>query len=485
MKFKKLLLVALAAIGFTSCSNDDDLQEVNNEGNAWTSFSIALPSAKTTRADKGETEEGTIGEQAVEGVRVVLYNNNLVAYAFDLDIKTDGKTNFNGNGVLEKATKSVFETKAQKVKKQDYQVLVILNPQAGITEATTPGKFLAALEEAVDADVEKFTGVGFLMTNAQGLVTLSQDQLKDSEKDAEEATDKVKVPVDRAVAKVFVSGNPKTVEGSGDQVKLQGWALDVTNKKAFYMRKMTKTFDGKAEVIGDERWARYAEDPNFGEVTGKDNFNYLSGILEDNQLNEIGTADENAAYVLENTMEANWQNEDLTTRVILKANYIPKGFEANDSWLSYKGFILSVAAFNEKFALALALQEGKDLAGVPAGFTADMKKLNEDETIIKDGELVAEESFSKENLKYYHEGVNYYPVYIRHFEDALTDMQYGRYGVVRNNVYKLTINSITKPGEPEVVEPEEPEIPVDKKESYVSFNVTVQPWLVRNQSVDI
>ena len=485
MKVKNLLLVALVTIGFTSCSNDDDLSEVNNEGNAWTSFSIALPSAKTTRADKGETEEGTTDEQAVKDVRVVLYNNNLVAYAFDLEVKTDEEANFNGNDVLENATKSVFETKAQKVKKQDYQVLVILNPQGGIKEATNPGKFLEELEKAVDVDVEEFTGVGFLMTNTQGLVTLSQDQLKESEEAAEKATDKVKVPVDRAVAKVFVSGTPKTVEGSGDKVELQGWALDVTNKKAFYMRKMTKTFEGKAEVIGDDRWARYAEDPNFGEVIGAENFNYLSGIPSVDQLNEIGTADEDAAYVLENTMEANWQNEDLTTRVILKANYIPKGFKANDSWLSYKGFILSVADFNEKLALALALEEGKDLAGVPAGFTADMKELSKDEAAIKDEKLVAEKSFIKNNLKYYHEGVNYYPVYIRHFEDATTDMQYGRYGVVRNNVYKLTINSITKPGEPEVVKPEEPEIPVDKKESYVSFNVTVQPWLVRNQSVDI
>ena len=485
MKIKNLLLVALLAIGLVSCSNDDEPQ-VKNDGNAWTSFSIALPSAKTTRADKGETEEGTKDEQAVEAVRVVLYNNNLVAYAFDLDVKTDGEANFNGNDVLENATKSVFETKAQKVKKQDYQVLVILNPQGGIKEATNPGKSLVYLETAIDANVEKFTGSNFLMTNAQGLVTLSQDQLKESEEAAEKATDKVKVPVDRAVAKVFVSGTPKTVEGSGDKVELQGWALDVTNKKAFYMRKMTKTFDGKAEVIGDERWARYAEDPNFGEVTKEnrgDHFNYLRGIPS--KLNTVGTADENAAYVLENTMEANWQNEDLTTRVILKANYIPKGFEANDSWLSYKGFILSVADFNEKLALALALEDGKDLAGVPAGFTADMKELSKDVQAINEGKLVEGESFSKNNLKYYFEGVNYYPVYIRHFEDATTDMQYGRYGVVRNNVYKLTINSITKPGEPEVVKPEEPGIPVDKEDSYVSFNVTVQPWLVRNQSVDI
>ena len=484
MKIKNLLLVALLAIGLVSCSNDDEPQ-VKNDGNAWTSFSIALPSAKTTRADKGKTEEGTKDEQAVKAVRVVLYNNNLVAYAFDLDVKTDGELNFNGSEVLEKATKSVFETKAQKVKKQDYEVLVILNPQGGITEATNPGKSLVYLETAIDANVEKFTESGFLMTNAQGLVTLSQDQLKETEEAAEEATDKVKVPVDRAVAKVFVSGEPTTIKDSGDEVKLQGWALDVTNKKAFYMRKMTKTFEGKAEVIGDERWARYAEDPNFGKVTGTDNFNYLSGIPS--KLNTVGTADENAAYVLENTMEANWQNEDLTTRVILKANYIPKGFKANDSWLSYKGFILSVADFNEKLALALALEEGKDLAGVPAGFTADMKKLSKDEKAeaIKDEKLVVGKSFSKNNLKYYFEGVNYYPVYIRHFEDATTDMQYGRYGVVRNNVYKLTINSITKPGEPEVVKPEEPGIPVDKEDSYVSFNVTVQPWLVRNQSVDI
>jgi hypothetical protein len=94
------------------------------------------------------------------------------------------------------------------------------------------------------------------------------------------------------------------------------------------------------------------------------------------------------------------------------------------------------------------------------------------------------------NIKFYKGGVCYYTVLIRHFNDVLASWNgslpyvYGRYGVVRNNIYKITINSIKRPGEP-IVTPPTRTNPDDELDSYLSFDVTVMPWLVRTQQVDL
>ena len=90
------------------------------------------------------------------------------------------------------------------------------------------------------------------------------------------------------------------------------------------------------------------------------------------------------------------------------------------------------------------------------------------------------------NLKFYKDGINYFPVLIRHFGDDLVSAVggYGRYGIVRNNVYKLNIQQIKSPGEP-IVPEIDPEDPDDKENSYVAFDVEVLPWVVREQNVII
>ena len=90
----------------------------------------------------------------------------------------------------------------------------------------------------------------------------------------------------------------------------------------------------------------------------------------------------------------------------------------------------------------------------------------------------------------YRDGICYYIAYIRHFDDDETpwhsgDDTYGkgddankkslgRYGVVRNNWYDLTIHDFAYPGSPKIPTPN-PEDP-DDDHSVILLNVKVNPW---------
>jgi hypothetical protein len=63
----------------------------------------------------------------------------------------------------------------------------------------------------------------------------------------------------------------------------------------------------------------------------------------------------------------------------------------------------------------------------------------------------------------------------------------GRYGLVRDNWYKLTINKVTKigsatPEDPSIVTPDTPD---DEIENYLSVHVHIVPWVLRSQTVNL
>lgn len=70
-------------------------------------------------------------------------------------------------------------------------------------------------------------------------------------------------------------------------------------------------------------------------------------------------------------------------------------------------------------------------------------------------------------------------------------MALGKYGVVRNNWYTLTINSVKQPGTPwipDTTDPTDPEKPGendDDAEAYLSVSITVNPWTTWSQGVDL
>lgn len=117
-------------------------------------------------------------------------------------------------------------------------------------------------------------------------------------------------------------------------------------------------------------------------------------------------------------------------------------------------------------------------------------------------------------FQYYENGVAYYNVLIKHFGDDETpwkrenhtensiegvykkinttslgttgtpspeDNYLGRYGVVRNNWYKIEITGIRQIGSPVIVTPSTD--PDDNVDNYMSVKIHITPWAVRKQSV--
>ena len=96
----------------------------------------------------------------------------------------------------------------------------------------------------------------------------------------------------------------------------------------------------------------------------------------------------------------------------------------------------------------------------------------------------------------YESGVSYYVARVKHFNELTHwtpgDKTYdgknanwlGRYGVLRNNWYELSVSSVSGPGYPDVPEVK-PEGPDDENDQYINVEVKILDWAKRSQSIDL
>lgn len=480
--FRSIIAVAMA-FSVIACNKDNTPKgDEQKNGDAFISFGVNIPASSSLRV---ETEVGTESENKISKALVVLYNTttNDVDYHFSLDVKYSGKSNetFTGSEVSKAtaATSSRFVTVAQVVKKQDYKVAVFLNPTTRIIEATQKGRRMAELD-AVFGQNDLLHNDGLIqMTNEQGLVSVASTALRPSATEAEATP--VRVTVDRVVAKVVVSGENVVAKTAGDAVSDLEWTLDVTNKKSFLMRKFAPlggTLTMEAQGDNSDRAMRYATDPNFDgnydtmsatELAAE--FDYITAPAS------LVTANSTTAkYVLENTMAKDKQYTVATTQVFLKLVYTPNGLQKGKTWVLYRGKKMHLEEFNQKIESAKEPSATDASLNMPTGFVDEMK--------TKDA--YPDESLKEAHLSIYKDGICYYRIPIRHFGDNVSPdkMAYGRYGLVRNNVYKVNIKSVSIPGEPKNTPPD-PNTPDDKKDTYISFNISVNYWYIRTQNISL
>ena len=229
-------------------------------------------------------------------------------------------------------------------------------------------------------------------------------------------------------------------------------------------------------------------------------------------------------YCLENTFDIEHMQQGQTTRVIFKAKYTPKDGLAETDGTFYtignmptilKEAVLETTVNNAatsvlpseyKVVYTNLKKEGshvitlEDIVDKATGTT----HLEKDATYgTKTGEEIVKEINDKLGLKAgvgintYLQGVTYYIARIKHFGNDLTpwnagDATYGkdnlkwlgRYGVLRNNWYDLTINTISGPGYPEVPEVK-PTDPDDEDTKYISVSVKILDWAKRSHSYDL
>lgn len=490
MKFNHLLCAGTILLAFSACSKDA-VENTPNGGNengegAYMSLSISLPNAPGTRADD-KTEAGTYDEQKVNKLLVLVYDSGatdgpIAAEIFDEKQLRPDNPNPVGTGRITTYTTPALNVITEGEKK----VVVIVNPNSEFTKTSTLEDMRTAMTLTKD-EVTKISSkdgeggaTGFLMTNANTAVNQNADGEDNTitptpenpfNADGSVAVNvtgtktnptPVTIPVERAVAKITdVSGEyTKTVTGGTDKVTFTAVALVNGNTRFFPIKKIRAS----GEPGND-----YVVDPNFtnSEVLPTDfYFKAFSGESADitdtdwKTLNsETPVADREAFYTLENTMNRTDQYTGYTTGLYYKATY-------------YKGGEIKETPDN-LYKFAGVLYTFTELEAAAAGLGLALDNLN-------DGSDAS--AFEAKGITKYTNGVCYYPYWIRHIpsDNTLGVMEFG---VVRNNVYKMTINSVKGIGTPEPINPD-PSTPDESSDAMLEVLVQVLPWTVRNNNID-
>lgn len=384
-----------------------------------------------------------------------------------------------------------------------------------------------------------------------------------------EASPAADIYVERGVAKVTFTNDKTTAtpfqdagiktplsNGSGiADVKytITGWGLDITNKSSYLVRHYSSDWNGlktdetsvtkKYRFIGSEvveadktplQYRTYwAEDPNYTLYDADLNTNF--SIQPDGEptfiSDKFGTsAVSDAQYCFENTFDVANQNQDKTTRVIVRAKVTVNG-TSGDFYMINNGkstlysednlkALVQNAIYNDPQVQALlaatsgaTLNEGDinvtfdDNATTAVrtitGFSFTLNGTAYSETSTQLNNVLTNAGNKVSNIIKYTNGIVYYPVRIKHFGNDLTpwgkdqtgvsktdiynsnnaNRYLGRYGVVRNNWYDLGVNSISGIGS--AVVPPHTNTPDDELDQYISVRINVLSWAKRTQREDL
>lgn len=295
--------------------------------------------------------------------------------------------------------------------------------------------------------------------------------------------------------------------------------------------------------IGTNNRVYWGKDPNYdkdelkltdeageNDKKRKDEFNFIDATSKIDK-DFTTTKNTNPVYCLENTFNLTNMYQGQTTRVIFKATYTPKDDKGNSLAETTDGTFYTIGNLTtilNKTKLEEALTAAAKSV-LPSGYKVEYTKLKtegshvitlEDIKDSSDKPLVADKDYSGKTgdqivaeintklglkagrpeemvgINTYLNGVTYYIARVKHFGDALTkwnsgesygdnnDKYLGRYGMLRNNWYELTVGNVYGPGYPGVP-PVDPTLPDDENEKYLSVSVKILSWAKRSQSVDL
>lgn len=354
--------------------------------------------------------------------------------------------------------------------------------------------------------------------------------------------------VERGVAKMTVAApgtitvkDKATTKPTKSQVTFSNWALDITNKKTFAVHNidgLSKDFPAiwtTKRFTGTNNRVYWGTDPNYNlaelntnDAKRKEDFNFITAPSEINK-DFTNTTNTNPVYCLENTFNLANMYQGQTTRVIFKATYTPKD-DTGDLADPADGTFYTIG--NMKTILNTdKLKAAVDAVAnpvLPTGYTIDYTNFktegshvikaeyikNASGTVLdptapygkKTGAEIVKDINDKLGLKAgrpeemvgintYLKGVTYYIARVKHFgsltpwnsgESYGTDngKYLGRYGMLRNNWYDLTVGNVYGPGYPGVP-PVDPNQPDDENEKYLSVSVKILSWAKRSDTVDL
>lgn len=563
MKIKHFFGLAVLAAMTASCSSNNDLVNGGNgsgeveNGTAYASFKINLPTTSGTRADDPKQgtpsfEQGTAAEYEVKNGTILIFDATTDKFVTSADLGTMNPwTDVKADGVTTAAIATVKLTNVSI--SGNYNALVLLNNNTTdnatkkVTLPSTADTYATWSKDASKANATNYVSTdGIFMANAPmysatseptTLVKINHVCASPEEAQAKAAT---VVYVERGLAKVtmkdFTASGYPIADGTyaGGKVEIKNWQLDVTNNSTFPVHQTSGLMTAWDQVWNTPRFydqtstafkrVYWGVDPNYNDAQYQTLANCKTAFKMIENKDVTGAAGEaNPQYCLENTFDLDNMKQGQTTRVVFKAVFTPKDFTSTyttfykignntDIWsqedlekqiktVALTAMGITDAAEQDKYGVDLS--KGTDISG-KAG-----QHLIEAANITYSGEAtsskVTDDIVNKINDKLglsaetgistYLNGEAYYIARIKHFNELTswtpgtgygTDNAafLGRYGVLRNNWYELSVNKVSGLGYPDVPEVK-PTVPDDENDQYINVSVKILDWAKRSQSVDL
>jgi len=535
MKIKSIFSLVLASMMLIACNKNDEYPEggpaVSEGAVAYVSVQIATEAA--TRAPS--EEDAGANENDLKTIYLITFDGT------DNVMGIPGSSNYFVK--IEGGSGTVSTTpEAQKVSAKAKKMLVIANPGDelegvlySLHSASTFAEINAAIagitSSEVSDDVTNITK-GFTMINSgdetgvnvgskitDPLIDIEDKMVVVDENDtdldteakakakAEEAGSRVPVKIERLAAKIELK-TASTIVVPNDPVQAKfdfgNWTVDGLNSTFFPFAEKT-LLGSHTSTLGFYTNNFYTKDPNYDTNTGID----FAVIQPDySPLLPHGTdwlAAGIKTYTIENTMEKEEQLFQNATRVVIKGTYYPDENWSGD-WFSFAGknyetLALLQAAYDEAATgsnLAVAcdkmynkiadyytnvLQQSLSASDFSSLTTGHLSAVSNGGEVIKDGKNAV--------IHWYQGGLNYYYYEIRH-ADTDAHMAFGKYGVVRNNWYSLTLNSVSGPGTPwypDIDNPgpgdPDPTDPIDEESGYLGIDIQTAPWIIWDRGIDL
>ena len=511
----KFFFLSFMSAGLLACSNEIDSVVDNNPLNAdkvYMQFKLEVPSSSTRSATDGtgtpsdanpDSEVGTDSENKISDIQLVLVDNTNTIIAKSLD-----KQNLMGAGkdmYIVSFNSADLVAKAQPGVETQIKVIAYCNTVSKLTTQLT-------LEEVCNTPEQTWTPNNFWMTNANdkdlNCTLPSQEELaKHNSSDNPYFIGGIEV--ERVAARFDIAKDvefPMLVAGKEEmKIVLTDVAMFNIKKDVNYLRRVSADGTNPAGIngmFGRETPLNYVVDAAGNNLSATEmsqlQWTSLSSITQPDNWTGKGGEPEYYPwrYGVENAFaESESQVESQATGIAFKGKLVPgkdctadlkTTIEAGEKAIYvfnnilYGDWARVGRAANQGFVNGTGGEVFKANPVLKAAYEAAQNMITGEGKLEVEAAKAAGFKVFEPTLKVYNVYYNYYNKHNDNGDPKTTGPM--EYAVVRNNVYKLKVSSISKYGSPEWEKPGE-EI-IEKDEIFFKVTVKILPWTVRVNNIE-
>lgn len=541
LKYMSMMgLAALLLTTWTACSDDTDISGGENpeEARAYTTVTLAVPNgvaetrASDPTADTGgtETEVGTADEYNVTTAHLYLFPGGTGSSFGSATLKEIISINqFTQMTASTADTKTiVWTSKKTALTPGEYRIYIVVNGTVnGVDDSSknnlTEANFLAKTTADATGVIATVPTDGLVMAsrssnsdNTNTLPYIAQTITKAPEQTIAATVERVmgKITVTAGGTNVASAANKYTsfsttvtTIGNITDITLKGYYVVNARKGGYYFRHVDKEGSATSSLTeanfgNSSTTLPYVTDPKTYDKTytatpalannyadwylqgssafGLSSFSSFTGSYTAMPGYSSAAAETKvAAYCHENTMLKDRQKNGYTTGIVFKAEITPnKMMQKKSSGVGVEE-TTTIGSIGEIFyhsgifykdiealkAAGVSLATGTTSSSA-SGAPADLKK--------NDVQCFKKESTTDGKF------ICYYPYWIKHLPSDDTAEGVMEFGIVRNNVYKVTVTSIQGVGKDGVTEDIITDTETDDPTTVLlNVKLSIQPWIVR------